>query len=244
MWLAMFCIFLLVIRSYFPYNTYQYIFGELDFETEEEKEKVEEEVEEKKIIRYEEKYLEKCKKLNSKTLEKERLLELKKNIVFENTPLGNVIMFYNVDKETFCYYSDHIIPYKFLETIARKYVILFDCVSLYVFLEEELEKSKWKMENEKKEEKVETLKTKTSNVFAKFKNYNKSTSMAFSSTPPTKQNNVLPINMKKIPIKEKSNRFTYEGKLNNYSFLQKPIQKKIFRYSDFKNNIINKNAFH
>ena len=49
----------------------------------------------------------------------------KKNILFENTPIGNVIMYY--DDNEFKYYCDRTPSFGFLETVARKYVIVFHC---------------------------------------------------------------------------------------------------------------------
>jgi hypothetical protein len=54
------------------------------------------------------------------------------NILIENTPNGNVIMFYNDTKVRFEFYADKSIPFRFLETVARKYVITFKCKSIYV----------------------------------------------------------------------------------------------------------------
>ena len=44
--------------------------------------------------------------------------------------------------------------------------------------------------------------------------------------------------MKNIPIKEKTNRYTYEGKLMNFSFLKKVNKKDTISYSDFKKKLI------
>jgi hypothetical protein len=60
------------------------------------------------------------------------------NYILEYTPLGNVYMRYNNQKKSFEYYSNNSIPYRFLETIGRKYVMTFRCKSLFVDLEEEL----------------------------------------------------------------------------------------------------------
>ena len=54
-----------------------------------------------------------------------RLSMLKNNIIMEKTPLGNVVMFYNHTRTSFEYYSDSTIPYRYLETVARKYVVTY-----------------------------------------------------------------------------------------------------------------------
>ena len=66
------------------------------------------------------------------------LLRFKTKFIIENTPLGNVNMCYNHEKESFEYYSDKTMPYRYLEPVARKYVCIFLCKDLYVDMEEEL----------------------------------------------------------------------------------------------------------
>ena len=97
--------------------------------------------------------------------------------------------------------------------------------------EEEKEEEKYCIFEKKKEE-------KKCRVFAKFKNYNKGNSMQSTKTSPLKQHKVQPINMKNIPIKARTNRYTYEGKLMNFSFLQKVNKKDNISYSDFKKTLI------
>jgi hypothetical protein len=55
------------------------------------------------------------------------------NFVLENTPNGNVIMKYSKERESFEYYCDKEIPFKYLETVARKYVRHFFCPQIYIF---------------------------------------------------------------------------------------------------------------
>ena len=57
--------------------------------------------------------------------------------VLECTPNGNVFMKYNLDNESFDYWSDYKeIPFQHLETVARKYVNIFNCADLYLCEEE------------------------------------------------------------------------------------------------------------
>ena len=74
--------------------------------------------------RYEDKYKQKYDEMEITYDEHKRF----NSILFETTPNGNVIMRYN-DK-TFEYYSDKVIPFRFLETVSRKYVIYFKCKSI------------------------------------------------------------------------------------------------------------------
>jgi hypothetical protein len=74
---------------------------------------------------------------------------------------------------------------------------------------------------EKKEEKKEK------DVFAKFKNYNKNTSVQSASVPidrPVPQKNTK--EQEEKIVKEKANRYSYEGKFANYHFLKK-VDRKI-----------------
>jgi len=186
-----------------------------------------------------------------------RLHKLSNNFVIENTPQGNVLMHYNKQKESFTYYSDLTIPYRYLEVVARKYVKMFDCRPLFIDMEEELKlvEEKWTKEYERKKEKElkeKALKEKEKelkdqeqeskdkekeskkNVFAKFKSYNKDaggggSKINMAAPPknsiPTKQAETK--ENEKILLKEKANRYTYEGKMVNFPFLQK-IERKVF----------------
>jgi hypothetical protein len=114
---------------------------------------------------------------------------LKSNFIFEKTPMGNVIMYYNKDRNSFEYYTDNIIPYRILDTVARKYVLTYDCCELYIDMEKEIKEYVLNGVPSKKEEKKgagatvqvdkdmvdDPVKSKP-NVFAKFKSYNKDSS--------------------------------------------------------------------
>jgi hypothetical protein len=53
--------------------------------------------------------------------------------VRETTPQGDVIMSYDADREMFCYYCDkRSVQFKYLEPLARKYVVEHGCKRLYV----------------------------------------------------------------------------------------------------------------
>lgn len=188
-----------------------------------------------------------------------RIEKLKNCYVIEKTPQGNVLMIYDKDKESFKYYSDSTIPYRYLEVVARKYVKLFNCAPLFVDMEEELQlfEAKWTKEYELKkakeaEEKVraeEAAKKNTpvqhkKNVFAKFKSYNKEAGGKISMAAPPKNSipNKSTVETKeneKLMLKERANRYTYEGKFANFHFLQK-IERKVFNkklgisFADFK----------
>jgi hypothetical protein len=177
---------------------------------------------------------------------KDRLDGLKNNFIMEKTPLGNVIMYWNNTRESFEFYSDNTIPYRYLETVGRKYVKTFNCKSIYVDMEFELNEFERK-QKEKQEEELELklledkkkmeleLQQNTSfnsssslekkDVFAKFKNYNKESATGKVNRGAAPPKNSIPNNnnMKKadekVVLKENANRYTCEGRLANFSFL-------------------------
>ena len=172
---------------------------------------------------------------------KERLDGLKNNFVFEKTPLGNVIMYWNNIRESFEYYSDNTIPYRFLETVARKYVKTFNCRLIYVDMEFELSEFERKQKEEElriklleEETKIvlnqNSVELKKKDVFAKFKNYNKESGTGKVNRGVAPPKNSIPNNSvkkadEKFILKENSNRYTCEGKIANFSFLKKPDRK-------------------
>ena len=207
--------------------------------------------------KYEDKYMDKFKNAESVELSKEKLDSLKNSILFENTPNGNVVMFYDNSRESFAYYSDNTIPYRFLEVIARKYVIVNNCKSIYVDMAYELQEAERKI-NEKKQKKedekqqqqqkqkddsstVEQQQQQPKDVFAKFKNYNKDSSIQSASIPldakSHTQKHVQP-DVEKI-VKDNANRYSCEGKMANFNFLKKVDRKVVDKrygtsFADFK----------
>lgn len=190
----------------------------------------------------------------------EHLKRLKNCYIMENTPQGNVLLIYDLDRCSFKYYSDNTIPYRYLETVGRKYVKQFNCRPIFVDMEEELRlaEEKWAKEQEKerlekeeketrlKEELVSSKKTvEKKNVFAKFKSYNKEagTGKVSSVAPPKNSIPNQKISEKqeneKVLLKEKANRYTYEGKMANFSFIKKVDRKIVDKkyamsFADFK----------
>ena len=196
------------------------------------------------------------KDIRQKIIQK-KLEKLKNCFIFEKTPLGNVAMFYNEKRETFEYFSDSTIPYRFLEVVARKYVVSFHCRPLYVIMEEELKKYEKKVEEKLVEEKKVEEQQKQNNlitnhvpkknVFAKFKSYNKEAgSGRVNKAPPPK--NSIPRSTQenanvKVILKENANRYTYEGRFSNFNPLQKVERKQIDKkyamsFAEFKKRLI------
>ena len=185
--------------------------------------------------------------------------------IFEKTPLGNVAMCFNNKKGSFEYYSDNTIPYRFLETVARKYVITFHCKKLYVDMNEELNNAKLKQTQEKKDqkEKEEQFKDtllKTKDVFARLKNYSNNNNNNNSNNNNNRQRNNTNTHSKgsknnnnnnnntnqkseNMILKENANRYTHNGKFANFIMLKK-VDKKIvdknyaLNYKDFAKKMI------
>lgn len=194
----------------------------------------------------------------------ERLDKLKNSFIMEKTPLGNVLMLYNNKRGSFEFYSDNTIPYRYLETVSRKYVKTFGCRPIYCDMEEELKNYEKKLEDKEREKEelekrileekrisdeknmsVSVVAEPKKNVFAKFKSYNKEagTGHVNIAAPPK---NSIPNNKvtesssdEKVLLKENANRYSYEGKLSNFNFLKKVDRKVVDKkyamtFADFK----------
>ena len=182
-----------------------------------------------------------------------RLSMLKNNIIMEKTPLGNVVMFYNHTRTSFEYYSDSTIPYRYLETVARKYVVTYQCKCIYVDMMQQIKEAQEKLD-EKKRKDVEQLEKEKElrasnnsieplpkkNIFAKFKSYNKDTSINVGSVPVDRKSSAKQTKpQEEKVVKENANRYSYEGKLVNFSFLKKTDRRVVDKrfavsFSEFK----------
>jgi hypothetical protein len=214
-------------------------------------------------VSYEERYMDKYNALPVVELDKEKLASLKNCIIMEKTPLGNVIMCYDADREAFKYYTDNAIPYRMLETVGRKYVCTYHCKSIYVdmkevlkdaedkfnqeeLLEKEKEKEKeMELEKQKEEERLKQENGSTNNepekknIFAKFKKYNDTSSKGPSSQVPIPTQKPSTSSNKKMILKEKANHYTCEGKIVNYSIIKKVDRKDVDKkyaltFADYK----------
>ncbi len=217
------------------------------------------------LTNYSEKFADEYKKVDVKILTPEDLRRLSCNFVVEQTPLGNVFMCYHYHENdqalnAFHYYSDSTIPYGFLEVVAKKYVLAFDCKMLYVDIQNEMEKTKKKQEEQKAKVCEEVKTTQLSprpptkpNVFAKFKEYNRDTmshskellqpKLSHQANAPVSTMNVKPTASceKKDTafVKEQINKYVFKGKVQNFGFLQKVDRKLVDKkygltFSDFK----------
>lgn len=165
----------------------------------------------------------------------------KSRILIQNTLQGNVIMYYDIYKLAFVYYSDMQISHKWLNYCAMKYVRIFYCRDFFLddsFLPTSFEnpfnqkKSKEDKEDcKKKEDKKKKMDIDfQSDVFLKRKGN------------PKKNIEII----QRTELAEKCvNHFRYMGKLANYSFLQIPVKSekttKKYNYIDFKKDVHSRN---
>ena len=217
--------------------------------------------------KYIEESLDKINEEARKIIIDKRLDKLENCYVMEFTPLGNVLMKYDKNKESFRFYSDSTIPYRYLEVVGRKFVKQFNCRPIFVDMEEELKlaEEKWEKEKKEKEEKEEEekrkkeediknkvpIEEKKKNVFAKFKSYNKESGTGHVSTAAPPKNSIPNKKLTKTQenentlLKQKANRYTYEGKIINFSFIKKVDRKVVDKkfgmsFADFKKSMLKK----
>lgn len=157
-------------------------------------------------------------------------------ILWENTPRGNVMMYYDAYKLGFAYFCDQkVISYDILNAVAMKYVKIYRCRDFF------MDESIVSKENVSKlisvhyqEENIQTKSSKPNSTtesnkpiinstFAKFRDYSK-------ENPNSKNQNIQSGQIKQT-IKEpeqKKNTFIYLGKMNNFDVLQRlPKARKI-----------------
>jgi len=168
----------------------------------------------------------------------------KTRILFENTPRGNIIMYYDVYKLGFVYFSDtQSIPYSILNAVAMKYVRVFHCLDFFMDNNNDFESPLIQIHlvEEKKADKKADMKTdngekggKSKNFipldapFAKLKNYSK-TAIQKTAYDTTVSENASPEEKPKKTIY--TNRFICLGKIYNFRLLQptKPKAAIIFQ---------------
>ena len=172
----------------------------------------------KKDIAYQVKWFEEFDEMSDdeqqegEELTEEFVNNLSLNTITETTPRGDVLMYYSSKLGTFVYHSHtKEIPYSYLETVARKYVIEYNCKNLYIDIRKEYEKGVQKYkeikakEEEEKNAADDTKENKKKQIFANFKTYNRKGEVH------NKQKDKIYI------LKEQANRYSYRGKIEEYS---------------------------
>ena len=201
------------------------------------------------IENYKLSYLDEFKNLEEIDHTKSFLNELANKFIHEETPMGDVIMTYNVEYHAFWYYADRkSIPYGILDAVARKFAIDYNCKSICINYSEEYDKAKIKyskqLEEDEQDEQENSASNKQDNniqednknisnnkksVFITFKSYNKS-----KKVQPDK----------KYIMIEKANRFTFKGFTRDW-IDPKEIKKtkrddkiKELNFSTFKRDVL------
>ena len=159
----------------------------------------------------------------------------KLKILFENTPQGNVIMWYDSYKQGFSYYSDtKTIPYNILNAVAMKYVTIYQCRDF--FMDDEITP-----ENKEspfiKIHVMETPKKKNPKNDGIYKKIN-SSDAPFAKLKKNQKIEKDKSNNDDIPKRiYNRNKFICIGPVRNYSPIQKP--KKENRLNGFNSNLLN-----
>ena len=160
------------------------------------------------------------------------------NLLIESTPRGNVIMYYDVDKQSFSYYSDtNSIPYSTLNAISMKYVLTFNCLDFFMDTKYEYESTLllyW-LNEEKKKIKKEGDGGKKKPLFDMSKGpfLKKKRSIINKDEKTEEQQEESKENKDKL---KHVNRFICEGKYRDYSLLQKV--PKVYHTNGFHTKVL------
>ena len=147
---------------------------------------------------------------------------------------GDIIMRYDAAIFSFVYYARTAnIPYKYLETVSRKYMIETNAPrDIYVDIRKEYAKAKDMITNltnkkvssndQSKHTDADARETEATDVFAKFKTYNTGSNLSNQKTT-TATNTKTPSDTDKPNtsstkiMRENANRYSYRGKLEDYN---------------------------
>ena len=167
-------------------------------------------------------------------------------LLFESTPRGNIIMYYDAYKQGFRYYSDqNSIPYALVNAVAMKYVVMFRCrdffvdenlltentISGIVRAHEEQEKSA-KQEKAAQKDEPDTdppkvnFKPSENPAFAKFKSYNTISAKATGGIMKSSEKRIENTRKEEAVSPKRTNSLVSMGKMSNFSFIQKTLSKR------------------
>lgn len=187
----------------------------------------------------------------------------KRRILFENTPRGNVIMYYDAFKQGFIYYSDNsTIPYFLLNAVVMKYVLLYRCRDFFIDSQITPQNARSPLlDIYNKPDKTLTVPSSTetkpppllkSSAFVKLKSYN---SISGKISSPEEHSNTTKNIGEENSNKYIRNKIIHLGKISNFHFLQRSKkiphvhvssivldslatnchpQKNVFSYKEFK----------
>ena len=143
----------------------------------------------------------------------------KTRILFESTPKGNIVMFYDAYKRAFAYYSDIFIPYGILNACAMKYVLTFFCRDFFI------DENDWPEGMTTPLLRVHLLDDKRASKESDDKFNVSNGPFARLKSNPSQKGAIHPVR-KQVTYKEKmKNKIIHLGKIANFSFLKdKPTQ--------------------
>jgi hypothetical protein len=179
-----------------------------------------------KSVPFENKYLEEYHKLKSVSLSIDKIESLSNSYLMEYTPVGNIVMYYDRKKESFLYYSDNVVPFRYLEPVGRKYVIMFQCKEL--FQDNTTNETTTTTTNATQSNSTQDKPMKTKDILNGIKN------------PQT-----LPPKKKVILVEKKTNRYTCMGRYSNFKIIKTVDKTTVNKnysmsFSDFKKMTTNK----
>ena len=164
-------------------------------------------------------------------------IKWKQKTLIEQTPKGNIIMFYDPYKQGFSYYSDsQPIPYAILNAVAMKYVRIYRCRDFFIDDETTPEKEPSPFIQIHMVEKKKTKDANKNNSdklifkdapFAKLKNYKKEKQLNKTNTE-TKSDKPERVFYR--------NKFISLGPIRNYTIIQSI--KKENKLNGFKTNLL------
>ena len=160
-----------------------------------------------------------------------KLNQFMNNYIIEYTPVGNIIMRFNNNKKSFEYYSNHSVPYRYLEPIGRKYVLTYKCKNIFIDMDEEVEKVNKLNEEKNGGDKKNKLMKKPQVFKSQYMSANKKIDI-----PPNRssQSIINPINNIEIVVKD-SNRYTWEGRFGDFKIIKSDKKTdKIISFKEFK----------
>ncbi len=162
--------------------------------------------------------------------------EWKTRMLIENTPRGNILMYYDPYKMGFSYYSDNKgIPYNLLNAIAMKYVTIYRCRDFY--FDNTIEKlssplAKLHLEEDKKDKKKPDKNNDEENKILKDALKNGPFAKLKKQTLQDEENNDNSDKGDKRTKPIYTNKFIHVGKMTNFNVLKPvPISKKTMNFS-------------
>ena len=206
---------------------------------------VEEDVKKDEEDFYEFKYIEEYDNLDNEELDETRINYIKNKFITENTPKGIIHMSYNIDESAFIYYakSSSTFSYKYLDCVARLFVIKFNCKKLYYHLHDEIIKSYKKINLEKLEIEDDNKEKLNDNDNREKLDFN---DVRYSNTPSENDDSEIFVSLKSYNkvknksdskfIDKKCNKFIFKGTLYDYDNLKDDKdQKQDYNYQQESN---------